>query len=88
MQNYKIYAIAIFLLSFNACSPSHDEAKIQSSNQNTTKRPCTKEYIPVCGEVEVECITTPCEPIKKTFPNACVLANNKRAKLLYKGTCK
>ena len=51
-------------------------------------KPCTREYIPVCGEVQIECVTTPCEPIKKTFSNACVLGNDKRARLLYAGACK
>jgi len=51
-------------------------------------RPCTKEYVPVCAEVAIECITTPCEPIKQTFSNACVLSNNKKATFLYKGACK
>ena len=51
-------------------------------------KPCTREYVPVCGEIQIECVTTPCEPIKKTFSNACVLGNNKHARLLYKGACK
>ena len=32
---------------------------------------CTMEYAPVCGLVEVQCITTPCNPIPETFSNAC-----------------
>lgn len=32
---------------------------------------CTREYRPVCGLVEVQCITTPCNPIPETFSNAC-----------------
>jgi hypothetical protein len=51
-------------------------------------KPCTREYMPVCGEVQIECVTTPCEPMKKTFSNACVLGNNKRARFLYDGACR
>jgi len=32
---------------------------------------CTMDYTPVCGEVEVMCLTTPCDPIPQTFGNAC-----------------
>jgi hypothetical protein len=32
---------------------------------------CTREYMPVCGKVQVQCITTPCDPITTTFPNRC-----------------
>ena len=32
---------------------------------------CTMEYAPVCGLVEVQCVTTPCDPIPQTFGNAC-----------------
>jgi hypothetical protein len=50
--------------------------------------PCTREYAPVCAEVQVQCVTTPCEAVKKTFPNICVMRNNKQATFLYKGVCK
>lgn len=32
---------------------------------------CTLEYIPVCGLIDVQCITTPCNPIPQTFSNGC-----------------
>lgn len=33
---------------------------------------CTKEYMPVCGQVQVQCIKAPCNPIQETFGNACM----------------
>lgn len=33
---------------------------------------CTKEYMPVCGLVEVQCVTTPCNPVPETFSNGCM----------------
>jgi len=91
MKNYKIYNMTLLALALTACSPTTKEYQATTSPQATnthTMRPCTKEYFPVCAEVAIECITTPCEPIKQTFSNACVLSNNKKATFLYKGACK
>ena len=33
---------------------------------------CTMEYAPVCGTIQVQCITTPCEPVRQTFGNTCM----------------
>jgi len=35
---------------------------------------CTMQYQPVCGAQQVQCVTTPCYPIYKTYGNACVLS--------------
>jgi len=51
-----------------------------------TQKPCTREYMPVCGEVEVQCFKAPCDPIKKTFPNKCE-AENGNAKNIIEGIC-
>lgn len=32
---------------------------------------CTQQYAPVCGLVQVQCVTTPCPPIPETFSNSC-----------------
>ena len=32
---------------------------------------CIEIYKPVCGQLQIECITTPCDPIKETFENSC-----------------
>lgn len=49
---------------------------------------CTMQYEPVCGEVAVQCVTAPCEPVKQTFGNSCVLGATKNATYLYDGECK
>lgn len=48
---------------------------------------CTKEYIPVCAEVQVQCIKAPCLPIKETFSNKCEMENNSLAKFLHEWPC-
>ncbi len=42
------------------CSPASKQAQA-----------CTMEYAPVCGLVEVQCVTTPCPPIRETYSNGC-----------------
>lgn len=32
---------------------------------------CTQQYDPVCGLQEVQCVTTPCDPVPQTYGNAC-----------------
>lgn len=48
---------------------------------------CTKEYAPVCGSKQVQCITTPCNPVQQTYSNRCTL-NADGATFLYEGQCR
>jgi len=47
---------------------------------------CTKEYSPVCGRVEVQCVQAPCLPVDNTYANIC-LAEEENAEVLYTGPC-
>lgn len=47
---------------------------------------CTMEYAPVCGSIQVQCITAPCNPVKETFSNACV-AKSRGATDVVKWAC-
>jgi len=47
---------------------------------------CTKEYMPVCGSKQVQCITTPCNPIQQTYSNRCMLTAD-GATFLHAGAC-
>ena len=55
--------------------------------ETSTEKPCTREYMPVCGEIEIQCITTPCIPVKETFSNRC-MAENAGAENIVEGKCK
>jgi len=48
---------------------------------------CVGIYKPVCANVRVECITTPCPPIKETFGNSCVACTNERVISYTEGEC-
>jgi hypothetical protein len=68
---------------FPACP---DEQEITMCGQ---ERPqvCTREYNPVCGQVQVECIRAPCPPINQTFGNACDACANSRVISYTPGAC-
>ena len=48
---------------------------------------CTEIYQPVCGYVQVECITTPCDPVPETFSNSCFACMNERTQYYVDGEC-
>lgn len=48
---------------------------------------CTKEYAPVCGELQVQCIMAPCYPIQETYSNRCMM-EAAGAEFLSEGVCK
>ena len=75
---------AIALLS--GCTANTNLKEVVEVTPNNTEKPCTREYVPVCGEVDVQCIKAPCPPIKTTFSNRCEAENNK-AKNIQEGAC-
>lgn len=48
---------------------------------------CTAEFAPVCGAKQVQCITTPCNPVPTTYSNRCKMSAD-NATFLYVGQCK
>ena len=48
---------------------------------------CIQIYQPVCGKVNVQCITTPCDPILETFSNSCEACRNQLVKSYTEGAC-
>jgi hypothetical protein len=58
---------------FAECPVLNQEEKraILCSPESKLAEICTADYSPVCGIVEVQCVTTPCDPIPQTFGNAC-----------------
>lgn len=45
------------------------------------------EYAPVCASVQIQCVTTPCNPVEETFGNRCMMEANSLATFLYNGEC-
>jgi len=48
---------------------------------------CTTDYTPVCAKVQVQCFTTPCNPIQTTFSNACQACHNQNVISYIQGQC-
>lgn len=48
---------------------------------------CILLYSPVCAQVQVECITTPCPPVEEEFGNSCLACANERVLGYVEGMC-
>jgi len=57
-----------------------------SSGQNDEKNACDMMYDPVCALTQIQCITTPCDPIPETYGNSCMM-EAANAEFLYQGEC-
>ncbi len=73
----------------NACTAGAAHAEIAYEGEcKAEDKPavCTKEYRPVCGEVQVQCVTAPCYPVQQTFGNRC-MAEAADAMNIQEGAC-
>lgn len=66
-------------------SPGEDESIACKEEQRGAF--CTQQYDPVCGLTQVECITTPCDPVPQTYGNACTACSNDRVISYTPGMC-
>ena len=72
-----LYAVlsTLFLLIFlTACTQEVVDKtpdKLPDKTPDKDQLVCTAEYAPVCGKIEVQCVTAPCDPIQQTFSNRC-----------------
>jgi len=48
---------------------------------------CIELYSPVCASVQIQCVTTPCEPIPKTFSNSCFACSEHSVDSYTEGEC-
>ena len=48
---------------------------------------CIEIYQPVCATVNVQCVTTPCDPVEETFANSCKACMNSLASTYTEGEC-
>jgi hypothetical protein len=48
---------------------------------------CIEIYQPVCARVNVQCVTTPCDPAQETFANSCKACTNSLVSSYTNGEC-
>lgn len=58
-----------------------------SDESLATLQECPMTYEPVCVSVQVECVTTPCDPVPETYVNRCAADANDRTTWLFDGEC-
>lgn len=56
---------------FAPCPTAPSPTSVTCTDDMKRTEACTMEYAPVCGLVQIECITTPCNPVPETFGNGC-----------------
>ena len=61
--------------------------EIVCTDQMKQAEACTMEYAPVCGMVEVQCITAPCDPVPETFSNGCSACSQGNVVSYTEGEC-
>ena len=81
--------IIISLIFLSGCSfrglfyPTQTEPEMPVSDEIV----CNEDYDPVCAKVQVQCITTPCNPVLETFSNRCFAKLNRNVIGLVAGKC-
>lgn len=71
---------------FAAC-PATEPSSTITCTPEMRNRACTKEYAPVCGLRQVQCVTTPCDPIPETFGNGCSACSDAMVVSYTAGAC-
>jgi hypothetical protein len=73
------------------CEPIPNETattgKLQAIDCVERTQACTREYMPVCGQVQVQCIRAPCPPVMQTFSNKCEACANSLTISYTQGAC-
>lgn len=89
----KLLILAIFSMSFLILSWCNKDQAVESDQivkcmpEQRNVDACIEIYKPVCATVNVQCITTPCEPIKQTFENSCKACDNSLVSHYVEGEC-
>lgn len=58
------------------CSPESRKAEV-----------CAEIYAPVCAAYQVQCVTTPCPPMPKTYENTCSACRDNNVLTYKEGAC-
>ena len=64
-----------------------EEAVFKCNPVERQAEACIEIFQPVCGKINVQCITTPCNPVHETFPNSCFACQNELLESYTNGAC-
>jgi hypothetical protein len=72
--------------AFAAC-PDEQKDVFACSPEQRNAEACIEIYAPVCASMQVQCVTTPCEPIPTQYPNSCFACANSNVTSYAEGEC-
>ena len=73
---------------FAACPQATSTPKtVTCTAEQKQAEACIEIYQPVCATVQIQCLTTPCEPIPKTFGNSCEACSETSVTEYTEGAC-
>jgi hypothetical protein len=72
---------------FSACPAVTEKPVIKCAPGSKQAQMCMDLYAPVCGAVEVQCVTAPCNPIPQTFSNGCHACLEENVNAYTEGEC-
>ena len=84
---FLIFLIIAIIPIINFSNKSDLEGRIYCVDEQRNVEACVEVYSPVCGYVQIECITTPCNPIEENFSNSCFACQNERVLYYIEGEC-
>lgn len=67
--------------------PTPAPAEIVCTQEQKDNDVCIEIFAPVCAQVQVECVTAPCNPVPQTFPNSCFACSEDRVISYVDGSC-
>ncbi len=92
MNKYIFIAVVLFLIvaaSLFFKKPSLEPALVDLTCYDIQRSAevCSDIYEPVCATVNIQCVTTPCDPIEETYPNDCNACINPLVSSYRLGVC-
>jgi hypothetical protein len=69
------------------CEQIAIQGKLKAIDCVERTQACTREYMPVCGQVQVQCIKAPCPQVMQTFSNKCEACANSLTMSYIEGAC-
>lgn len=74
--------------AFAACpTEAKDRTVLECSPESRLAEMCAEIYAPVCTSYQVQCVTTPCPPMPKTYENDCKACMDNNVLSYTEGAC-